>query len=157
MEKINSRKRPCENCGVKSGTRHKKVCAWAYVTRRTPHETLTQEQIQAIKTLTNMNIIKVKTDLEYLSDMLSDGDIVYTNLVKQSKSGTTHHIKVLTVLHEQDGTCVIVPITFTVSKALGLRYKDEAVIVGGGGMDMGYKLVHDIATATGKTLKQRWI
>ena len=76
MEKINSHKRPYENYSVKSGTKHKKVCARAYVTRRTSQDKLTDEQIQAKKILTNMNIKQM------VLPATSKGERTYNNVVR---------------------------------------------------------------------------
>ena len=70
---------------------------------------------------------------------------VYTVLRHVSSSGLSKDISVKTV---QDGQ--IIDITYYTAKALGDTLKERngqrAIRVNGGGMDLGYHLVHSLAT-----------
>lgn len=115
---------------------------------------MTTKQAQANKDLAR----------EQLRDIFDGQDKpkVYTILRHVSQSGMSRDISVKTM---QDGQ--LIDITFLTAQALGDKVKDRngfrAIRVGGCGMDMGFHLVHSLATAlyfgqdrAGYKLSQEW-
>ena len=81
-----------------------------------------------------------------LRDWIKPGDTVYTVLDQVSRSGMSRHIRV--VLLTPEGP--LHP-NWAVGKALGLRHakrngsEQDALVVGGCGMDMGYHVVNSLS------------
>jgi len=80
---------------------------------------------------------------------IQPGDTLYTSLVKCNKNGDVRHLKVFMVAqdpytssHRVSTAFRIIDITRDVASALGLKMKDDALVVRGGGMDMGYHVVY---------------
>lgn len=77
-----------------------------------------------------------------LKDLLFVGDRVYTVLKHRSSSGMTRHISCY-ITNERE----IRDITWAVADILGYRISDRTggMVVGGGGMDMGYHVVYSLS------------
>lgn len=80
-----------------------------------------------------------------LKKLVKPHQIVYTVLTHVSSSGMSRRIKVFTV--DQDKK--IIDLSYWVARALDWPTKDNAVIVRGCGMDMGFHLVNSITHALG--------
>ena len=106
-----------------------------------------------------------------LRKILSPGDVLYTNVKHVSRSGMMRHISVYVMRDNQP-----IWLSRLVAKALLYAYHDrnEAVKIGGCGMDMGFALVHSLSyqlfpdvytthplggddSIGGYALKQRWL
>lgn len=81
------------------------------------------------------------------------GQTVYTTCTHVARSGMSRRISVLVAVpgdpnaeHERDREPRIANLSFLVARATGNLYheRDNAVVMGGCGMDMGFKLVHDL-------------
>lgn len=98
--------------------------------------------------------------IEYLKEILSPGDTVYTILKHVSRSGMYRVIDlVVPVLH--DNKPVIIHLSWNAAKLLGGYDKNhEGCKAKGCGMDMGFSLVHDLSYVLfqdGYALKQSWL
>ena len=82
-----------------------------------------------------------------LQECFPIGTTVHTSLAHVSASGMQREIKVyVATIDDVDGSPGIHEVTYSVSRALGLRVgKRGGVIVGGCGMDMGFQLCHNIS------------
>ena len=86
---------------------------------------------------------------EYLLTILAPGDVVYTSLDHVSQSGMTRRISVFVSKVNKEynnGNPYIQRITWHVSKLLGYSLKNDALVVGGCGMDMGYSVVYNLSS-----------
>lgn len=97
--------------------------------------------------------------LDDLRAYLEYGDTVYTALDHVSTSGMTRHIKVYVMTESGP-----MGIWSDVAYALGYAHNANGhagVKVQGAGMDMGYKIVHDLSCALfdgdGYALSHRWL
>ena len=90
-----------------------------------------------------------------------DGATIYTTVRSVAKSGMSRAISCFIIATEADGSKYIQSIDYFAGIALGLkRHKDGGLIIRGCGMDMGYKIVYDLASVVlsdGYALKQRWL
>lgn len=84
-----------------------------------------------------------------LREWIKPGDTVYTVLDHVSSSGMSRHIRVVLLSCEGGRTVDLHP-NWAVGKALGLKHakrhgrEQDALVVGGCGMDMGFHLVHNL-------------
>ena len=99
-----------------------------------------------------------------LEHYLTEGSRVYTIIRHVSTSGMSRDISL--VIADKDGT--ICDITYYAAQALGDRLIERnghrAIRVQGGGMDMGFHLVYNLASVlfhgqdrAGSQLKQAWL
>lgn len=120
--------------------------------------------------------------IKQLREYLPAGSTVYTILRDVSRSGMSRRISVVAMAHTftewdqqceeaRDGIisgkdlkeCYPLHITSLVSQALGWRIKtgfNDALVVSGCGMDMGYHVVSSLSYAlygTSGSLNQRWL
>ena len=86
-----------------------------------------------------------------LREWLKPGDTVYTVLRHVSRSGMQREIGIVLLQAEShsqfpaDSTVRDIHPNYAVSKALGYRLgKGDGIIVGGGGMDMGFSVVYNL-------------
>lgn len=84
--------------------------------------------------------------VENLKAYVKPGDTVYTILKKVSSSGMTRHIEVVIPYIGDDGKPSIRNITYWVGEVLDYRVKNDALVVGGVGMDMGFHVVYGLAS-----------
>jgi hypothetical protein len=96
--------------------------------------------------MTNTTKAQRAAQAEAIADLkqsLRPGDIVWTSLKQVSSSGMSRHIGVHTVPSKD----TILTHTFRVSKALQMRVsdKDDGLVVGGAGMDMGFHVVYSLS------------
>lgn len=88
--------------------------------------------------------------IEKLKEWVKPGDTVYTILDNVSRSGMSRAIRVV-LMDCKDGRPVDLHPNWLVGKALGLRHwkrngrEQDALVVGGCGMDMGFALVNDLS------------
>ena len=115
--------------------------------KQTKKQTEAQEIAEAIHVLKNMGC--------------ENGVTIYTTIRSVAKSGMSRAISCFIITTEADGSNYIQSIDYFVGIILGLkRHKEGGLIVRGCGMDMGYKIVHDLASemlSDGYALKQRWL
>lgn len=89
-----------------------------------------------------------------LREWIKPGDTVYTVLDQVSRSGMSRHIRVVLLKNGTD----LHP-NWAVGKALGLRhakhngYEQDALVIGGAGMDMGFHLVNNLSYVLYPTYK----
>lgn len=101
--------------------------------------------------------------LKELRGLLPAGSTVYTILRDVSRSGMSRKISTVAIKTDDRGEIYTLNLTHLVAKALGWRVKtgfNDALIVSGCGMDMGFHLVSSLSYALyGKSdaLKQRWL
>lgn len=94
-----------------------------------------------------------------LREMLKPGDTVYTILDHVSRSGMARAIRVLVPAKNPDGTIAMyggeiafLHPNYKVGLALGLKHwrrhgrEQDALMIGGCGMDMGFHLVYELAS-----------
>lgn len=85
-----------------------------------------------------------------LREWIKPGDTVYTVLDHVSRSGMSRNIRVV-LMESKDGRVVDLHPNWAVGKALGLRhakrngYEQDALVVGGCGMDMGFHVVNSLS------------
>jgi hypothetical protein len=102
---------------------------------------------------------------EHLLEWLNPGDTVYTVLRHVSSSGMSRCIDVYTIKNNEP-----LFLTYWTSKLLGYRINQDkgGLVVGGGGMDMGWHVVHGMSMALfnhegdydhkkATCLNQRWL
>ena len=76
-----------------------------------------------------------------LQEWLKPGDTVFTNVTHVSRSGMSRNIKVYKFENDEP-----LFIGYNVAKAVGLPFThDDAVKIGGCGMDMGFALVYELS------------
>ncbi len=92
-----------------------------------------------------------RTDaIEKLRELIKPGDTVYTILDHVSTSGMSRAIRVV-LLSCEDGKAVDLHPNWAIGRALGLRHwrrngrEQDALVVGGCGMDMGFHLVYELS------------
>ena len=105
----------------------------------------------------NAKEIERNEAIEQLKKYVTEGATVYTILRRVSPSGMTRHLDVF-VLRENEPY----RLTWNVCKALGYSYdrKQEALKIGGCGMDMGFAVVYDLGLVLfkkGNALNHRWL
>jgi hypothetical protein len=89
---------------------------------------------------------------EQLAPWIKPGDTVYTILDHVSASGMSRAIRVV-LMKCEDGKPVDLHPNYSVGKLLGLRHwmrkgrRQDALVVGGCGMDMGFHVVYSLARA----------
>tara|TARA_A100001011_G_scaffold248280_1_gene256542 strand:- start:2747 stop:3037 length:291 start_codon:yes stop_codon:yes gene_type:complete len=93
-----------------------------------------------------------KEIVEFLKDKLENNDTVYTNLKHVSKSGLTRDIQLMVIKDNEP-----LFLNYYVSKYLGYRIVNGGLRVNGGGMDMGFHLVYNLASKLGIKLNHQWI
>ena len=87
--------------------------------------------------------------IDKLREWIKPGDTVYTVLDRVSRSGMSRQIRVV-LLSCEGGRAIDLHPNWAVGKALGLRhakrngYEQDALVVGGCGMDMGFHLVYSL-------------
>jgi hypothetical protein len=79
-------------------------------------------------------------------------DTIYTNLKHVSKSGLTRDIQLMVMKDNEP-----LFLNYYVSKYLGYRIVNGGLRVSGGGMDMGFHLVYNLASKLGVKLNHQWI
>ena len=107
--------------------------------------------------------VRIKKDeyildrIEEIKQYVKEGDTLYTDVQSVSRSGMSRHIRVYAIRENE-------PINLSpfVADILGRRYldKDNSVMVGGCGMDMGFEVVYSLSYALfedGYTLNQKWM
>lgn len=102
---------------------------------------------------------------EKLRSWIKPGDTVYTVLRSASRSGMSRKISLFVLSVGLDGKPWIQDITGWAGQAMGRSYSmDDGIRINGCGMDMGYALVEDLASAVfGRDtrgigpLNQRWL
>lgn len=88
--------------------------------------------------------------IERLREWIKPGDTVYTLLNHVSKSGMMRTIRVV-LLFCSDGKVSDIHPNYAVGRALGLKHwtrngrKQDALVVSGCGMDMGFHLVYSLS------------
>ena len=88
-----------------------------------------------------------------LREWIKPGDTVYTVLDAVSRSGMSRQIRVVLLTTNEQGQCDTLHPNWAVGKALGLRhakrngYEQDALVIGGAGMDMGFHLVYELSYA----------
>jgi hypothetical protein len=92
-----------------------------------------------------------KESKEYLLTLIKPGDTVYTSLDHVSQSGMSRRIGVYIARIDKDreytnGKPYIQRITWHVAKLLSYRMKNDALVVGGCGMDMGFRVVYRLSS-----------
>ena len=86
-----------------------------------------------------------------LRDWIKPGNTVYTVLDQVSRSGMSRQIRVVLQGPNERGECDTLHPNWAVGKALGLRharrngYEQDALVVGGAGMDMGFHVVNSLS------------
>ena len=85
--------------------------------------------------------------IQYLHTRLKPGDIVYTSCSRVSSSGMSRHIVVYIAFKDADDKCTMQNISWYVARITGqpLNKYNNAVVVGGCGMDMGFATVYSLA------------
>lgn len=85
---------------------------------------------------------EVEEAIETLRELLPPGSTVYTILKTVARSGMSRNISLYTIKNNEPRW-----LSSLVAKALGCGFsdKDEAVRVGGAGMDMGFHLVNSLS------------
>lgn len=88
---------------------------------------------------------------EFLLTLLAPGDTVYTSLEHVSQSGMSRRIGVYIARIDKDkkytnGKPYIQRITWHVAKLLDYRLKNDALVVGGCGMDMGFHVIYSLSS-----------
>ena len=82
--------------------------------------------------------------IKRLREILKPSDTIYTVLKHVSSSGMNRRIDCFK-FDIVNGKIVKYWLSYSIAKALGWRLKDDAVVVGGCGMDMGFHLVYSLA------------
>lgn len=83
---------------------------------------------------------------EILREYFPAGSRVYTILKSVSASGMSRHISVVAPYINNKGQPAVRDLTYYVAKALDWRRaKDDALLVGGCGMDMGYHVAYTLS------------
>lgn len=125
----------CGSCG-------KSWPADIFPAARCPYE-YEHDAIAELATLTR----KANADTRYMAESivqlrawLPPGATVYNVLTHVSRSGMSRRIKPYVILDGRPQW-----IGWKVAKVLGMPLKDDAIIVGGCGMDMGFALVYDLS------------
>ena len=99
--------------------------------------------------------------INYLKDMLKEGDRLYTTVNHVSKSGMTRYIKTILIRDNKP-----LYLDYHISKVLewSLSDKYNGIKVGGCGMDMGFHLVYTLSAKLfghdnrgGYKLEQSWL
>ena len=99
--------------------------------------------------------------INYLKDMLKEGDRLYTTVNHVSKSGMTRYIKTILIRDNKP-----LYLDYHISKVLDwpLNDKYNGIKVGGCGMDMGFHLVYTLSACLfghandgGYKIKQSWL
>ena len=91
--------------------------------------------------------------LETLRKWMPPGTTVYTILDHVSSSGMSRAIRVVVPYVRDDGTVDHIHPNYAVGTVLGLRHwkrngrTQDALVVGGCGMDMGFHLVYELSRA----------
>jgi len=100
--------------------------------------------------MTKAQTAERKQAIEQLREWIKPGDTVYTILDNVSRSGMSRAIRVV-LLECHDGQANTRHPNWAVGKALGLRHwkrngrEQDALVVGGCGMDMGFHLVYELS------------
>jgi hypothetical protein len=93
-----------------------------------------------------------KEIIEFLKTKLENNDTVYTNLKHISKSNLTRDIQLMVIKDNEP-----LFLNYYVSKYLGYKIVNGGLRVSGGGMDMGFHLVYNLASKLGIKLNHQWI
>ena len=88
---------------------------------------------------------------DFLLTLLKPGDTVYTSLDHVSQSGMSRRIGVYIAKIDKDKTYTngkpyIQRITWYVAKLLDYRLKNDALVVSGCGMDMGFHVIYRLSS-----------
>lgn len=103
--------------------------------------------------------------IEALRELMKPGDTIYTILDHVSSSGMNRAIRVL-VPRMINGRISFLHPNYSTGEALGLRHwkrngrEQDALVVQGGGMDMGFHLVCNLSSVlygNESALKQEWL
>lgn len=97
--------------------------------------------------------------VEWLRDVYPKGSTVYTVLRSSSRSGLSREIGIVAI---RDGGTTILHPNYRVGIACDYRMnkQGDGLKVQGGGMDMGFAVVYDLASVLygdGYALNHRWI
>jgi len=100
--------------------------------------------------------------IDRLREILKPGDTVYTIVKHVSRSGMLRHIELYVIKDNEPQR-----LSGWAADALGWRWTNDGVVVGGCGMDMGFHTVYELAATLfnhpisgnpdGYALKQRWL
>lgn len=100
--------------------------------------------------------IELQNAKDKLIGLLSDTDTIYTVLRSVSKSGLSRSISFYIIDNKE-----IININYYIKTLLGYKFNKtrDGLIVKGGGMDMGFHVVHTLLRELGAGLKisHRWI
>lgn len=99
--------------------------------------------------------------IEKLNRLIPKGSMVYTAVTKVARDGMSRNIKVLAAINDTNGPR-IVNISAPISDLIEyFKWSDDgSVKVGGAGMDMGFHVVYEVASALygdGYALSHSWI
>lgn len=87
-----------------------------------------------------------------LREWIKPGDTIYTILDHVSSSGMSRAIRVVVPYTREDGTIDHLHPNYAIGTALGLKHwkrqgrEQDALVVGGCGMDMGFHLVYELSS-----------
>lgn len=96
---------------------------------------------------------EVQEARETLLQWIKPGDTVYTILNHVSASGMSRAIRVVLLKGEADGSVMQFHPNWSIGRLLGLRHwkkngrEQDALVLGGCGMDMGFHLVSNLSRA----------
>jgi len=112
----------------------------------------------------NTKQIEKEEQIQKLKEWFPKGSTIYTILRHVSSSGMSRDISVLGTWTHDDGKVGFIHPNYAVSKVLGWTLKtkngQDAIRVGGCGMDMGYHLAHSLSYALyddGYALNHQWL
>ena len=101
--------------------------------------------------------VELETAKDQLISLLQDTDTIYTVLRSVSKSGLSRVIS----FHVVNDNKEIININYYIKTLLGYKFNKsrDGLIVKGGGMDMGFHVVHTLKHKLGisEKISHRWI
>ena len=113
---------------------------------------------------------RILENKKFLLKFLKEGSMVYTAIRKINKQGTVRHMSVyIAIISDYKKEPAILDITRSVSILIGTKLKNDYLVVGGCGMDMGFSIVYSLSsilfegintkkdTDKGYILNQAWI
>ena len=103
--------------------------------------------------------------LDKCKDHFKEGDTVFTITDHVSQSGTTRHIRLVSLHDDKGGKIWPSHPNWMVGEALGYKVKrskmgNDCLVVSGGGMDMGYHVVDTLSRklfGEGYKLQHEWL
>lgn len=100
--------------------------------------------------------VELETAKDQLISLLSDTDTIYTVLRSVSKSGLSRVISFYIIDNKE-----IVNINYYIKTLLGYKFNKtrDGLIIKGGGMDMGFHVIHTLKHKLGisEKISHRWI